>query len=164
MHAAPASLWALSGHSVLYRLYDCHRAVLPTTATRKALQDLRYFCVLVRDTAGRILLRRRPDGDRSSVLPTGLWELPHVEWPAENALPPLAMLQHVLGGTLRLSGEQHRRRHSIMDWRIQLVLQEAQLETVLQLAAAEWQWFSPASARQAAQASATRKLLDAAGV
>jgi A/G-specific adenine glycosylase len=136
-----------------------HYPVLPA---RKMPRDRRYFFVLLRDKTGRLLLRQRPEGDRSSLLPSGLWELPHAEWPLAEASPPLAVLQQILGCELLLVGEPYRRRHSILDWRLELIVQGAQALQPLTLPDHTWRWWLPARATQAAQASATRKLLDVA--
>lgn len=133
----------------------------PVMPKRTARKDRRYFFLLIRDPAGCVLLRRRPQDDRSSLLPAGLWELPHVEWPASCAQPPLHRLQHLLGSVLTLVGETQSRRHSIMDWRVHLVIQEASPEKLPPLPEELWRWFPPPLATEAAQASATRKLLQA---
>ncbi len=134
----------------------------PVMPARKTLQERRYFFVLLRDQTGRVLLRQRPQGDRSSLLPSGLWELPHADWPLTEESPPMAALQQLLGCELRLLGASSRCRHSIMDWRVDLIVQGAQPVQPVQLLEPVWRWWLPASVRQAAQASATRKLLDAA--
>lgn len=134
----------------------------PVMPARKTAQERRYFFVLLRDQTGHVLLRQRPPGDHSSLLPSGLWELPHAEWPLAETAPPLAALQQLLGCDLLLVGAAYRRRHSIMDWRVQLIVQHARALQPLNLQDPPWRWWSSASATHAAQASATRKLLDVA--
>jgi A/G-specific adenine glycosylase len=134
----------------------------PQMPARKMRQERRYFCVFVRNAAGHVLLSCRPEEDRTSLLPAGLWEFPHVEWPPGCQQPPLVELQEQIGGMLTLVGNRAIRRHSIMDWRVQLVLQEACPAESLPSYGDNWRWFTPGESRAVAQSSATRKLLEVA--
>ena len=133
---------------------------LPRLPPRKTPRLARYAAALVRDGRGRVLLVRRPEGDRTSLLPAALWELPHVKagrgWPA-------GALEALLGAACKATGKTHTRRHSIMDWSITLCAREVRCEKAPR-PALEHAWFTPARARSAAQSSATTKLLQAAGL
>jgi A/G-specific adenine glycosylase len=104
---------------------------------------------LLVERAGRILLRRRPDGGRMA----GLWELPTREVGSQLLFPAR------LPAGLRAGAELARLRHTITHHRIELVLRRGRL-------AAEprgpgWRWIAPARSRELALTGMTRKALRA---
>jgi A/G-specific adenine glycosylase len=116
----------------------------PHMPARKPRRAVRYRAFAVLDDQGRVLMLRRPEADRQSLLPAGLWELPHGEAAPDWLLPePNA------------AGEV---RHAIMDNNLQVTVHRAKANGD---PPAEAQWFKPEAARKAAIASITRKLLEA---
>ncbi|MCC7508245.1 MAG: A/G-specific adenine glycosylase [Planctomycetes bacterium] len=124
----------------------------PAPARRKKKQRLRYLVLAVRDGAGRVLMRRRNEGDNTSVLPAGLWELPHAAW-ADDQPPPTVS---ALGGRIEAVGQPVTVRHSIMEFDVQLAVQAAVV-----VGSVRGRWFTERAAENAAIASATRKALAA---
>ncbi|MBK8208328.1 MAG: A/G-specific adenine glycosylase [Planctomycetes bacterium] len=122
----------------------------PATALRKKKQRLRYLVLAVGDGAGRVLMQRRDQGDNSSVLPAGLWELPHAAWGEDQPQPRVG----ALSGNVEIVGEPVIVRHSIMDFDVQLAVQAAVV-----VGKVRGKWFTPQAAENAAIASATRKAL-----
>ena len=124
----------------------------PALVACKRKQRLRYLVLAVRDGAGRVLMQRRDEDDNSSLLPAGLWELPHAPW-AEDQPPPLSQ---VCGQTGRIEtmGEPVTVRHGIMHYDVQLAVQAAVVA-----GKARGKWFTLRAAEKAAIASATRKAL-----
>jgi A/G-specific adenine glycosylase len=121
--------------------------VLPARARPKQ-KRLRF--IAPRDEAGRVLLVRRPEGDTSSLLPAGLWELPQQEAAAE-----------ALGVSIR--GRPVTCSHSIMNYRLQLTARNAAPQGNIE-ETTDSKWHTAKQAQQAAMSSATRKLLEALGV
>lgn len=108
----------------------------PRTAGAARARSKTLVFTAHRDNAGRVWLVRRQGGSPPSLLPDGLWELPHTEGPAQA------------GGI----------KHAIMNWRLSLVLRQTKHRPP------RWPhgdsgWFTPKQAALQAQASATRKLL-----
>jgi A/G-specific adenine glycosylase len=131
----------------------------PPRKMRATPRRKRYLFAAVQDNRGRVLLVRRADGDRSSLLPGGLWELPHRDWNGPKA-SALDAVTEQLALKVEAAGKPSRRTHSIMNYRLELVVQPCHTAGDLP-ATGNCRWFTPAQARDAAIASATRKLLDA---
>ena len=127
---------------------------LPILPTRAKAKRKRYLFVALLDNTGRILMVKRKQGDRTSLLPSGMWELPHTEW-NKSKLRVLQQIEAAHNLTLSARGKPATRAHAIMDYRLTLAVQKCEGD-----AASSGKWFTPAAARQAAIASATRKLLD----
>ncbi len=122
-------------------------------ATPKAAKRLaRYLLVAVQDRRGRVLLMRRPEQDRTTPLPAGLWEFPHAEWNGNG--PPTGKLRALIG-PYRPVGEPKSVRHNIMNIDLELCVQRAEMKA----AAKAGSWFTPKDAQSAAISSATRKAL-----
>lgn len=130
--------------------------VLPLRAKAKAR---RYLFLALGDDAGRVLLVRRAPGDRQSLLPGGMWELPHLEWKACKR-KPVAALAESLGAGITTTGRPVTRAHAIMNYKLSLVVQAVRPQAGIQ-ETPDRRWFMPAQAENAAIASATRKLLEA---
>ncbi|MCA8912642.1 MAG: A/G-specific adenine glycosylase [Planctomycetes bacterium] len=130
--------------------------VLPKRARAKAR---RYLFAAITDEAGRLLLVRRPEGDKGSLLPGGMWELPHVEW-AGSKEEAVGRLAENLGGEIATMGKPLARNHAIMNFKLTLNVQRCRARQALN-PLAEHRWLPPAAAENAAIASATRKLLRA---
>lgn len=120
--------------------------VLPARA-KPTQRRLRF--IAPRDENGRVLLVRRPEGDGSSLLPAGLWELPQLE-----EADKLGMVKR---------GKPVTRSHSIMNYRLQLAARNAAPQGTIE-ETTNRKWHTAEQARQAAMSSATRKLLEALGV
>lgn len=118
----------------------------PAPAPRREKRSVRYLLLVLRDAKGRVLLRKRPQGDKSSLLPGGLWELPHAEWPQGAPTPEIP------ADNLRLTGKAVQVTHSIMDCNVTLHVQPA-------TGGAAGRWFTMQQAQAAAISSATRKAL-----
>jgi A/G-specific adenine glycosylase len=131
----------------------------PAQKTRAKPRRKRYLFAALRDDRGRVLLVRRMDGDRSSLLPGGLWELPHRDWigARESALGALA---EQLASNLKADGRASRRSHNIMNYTLDLTVQPCRVGGEVPTSK-DRRWFTRAEAQQAAMASATRKLLEA---
>lgn len=127
-----------------------HYPVLPARAKPK---PKRYLFAAVRDDAGRVLLVKRGRDDRSSLLPVGMWELPHAEWKG-SMQKAWSMIETAHGLEVSITGKPASCRHAIMDYRLTLAVQPCTG------VAANGTWFTLNEARNAAIASATRKLLD----
>jgi A/G-specific adenine glycosylase len=117
----------------------------PVLPPRKSPTAVRYNAYAVRDARGRVLMRRRPEDDRSSLLPAGLWELPHADEGAAQR-----------GVTAADSAPLGSVRHAIMEYSLTLTLLPGNLHGRKPAGA---RWFEPAEADTAAISSATRKLL-----
>lgn len=131
---------------------------LPRRAPRAPRRDLRLWFVGLVDSNGKVLLVRRRLARSDSPLPCGLWELPHLPWPADQP-PPLAAMRKLLGLRFDLHPDLFTTRHSIMDMDIALTLQTGTLVGSARFAPG---WSRRCAARQAlsvAQSSATTKLL-----
>ncbi len=124
----------------------------PAPRPRKVKQRVRYLLLAVRDKAGRVLLTRREQHDRSSLLPPGMWELPHAPWVTRQ--PPIDNLRAAVG-RFEMAGNPAQARHNIMEYDITLAVQPA----VRAGKALAGRWFTPSQAASAAMASATRKAL-----
>lgn len=118
----------------------------PAKPPQKLKRDMRYFVLRLEDAKGRVLMRQRPQDDNSSLLPAGLWELPHAEWPPDAPPPQLEASEW------QAAGEAIEVSHSIMDYRVTLHVQPAK-------GRAEGHWFTMEEAENAAISSATRKTL-----
>lgn len=132
----------------------------PKSARRAAPQDVRLWFAALFDGKGRVWMVRREPGGRQSLLPDGLWELPHADWPRDTTAP-MAAIGKLIACTLAANGPLFTRKHSIMRWRVELAAQQ-----VAALRPPAWphgpaRWFTPKAALAAAQASATTKLLRA---
>jgi A/G-specific adenine glycosylase len=125
----------------------------PAPKARARVREQHYLFAAVRDVRNRVLLVRREENDNTSLLPGGLWELPHT--PHSNGA--LGELSQVLGIELKAAGAPGTRRHSVMNFRLQLTVQPCTAEGTPD----QGKWFTPGQASDAAIASATRKLLDA---
>ena len=134
----------------------------PTMKARVNPRRKRYLFAALRDDRGRVLLVRRATDDRASLLPGGLWELPHgnLKGAKKAALKSLAQ-QWAL--SLVADGGSSKRSHSIMNFKLDLVVQPCRPGADVPTTA-DCRWFTLTSARNAAIASATRKLLDAVDV
>lgn len=131
----------------------------PAMPRRGKPKDIRYFAVCVSDDDGRVLLIRRNEASRESLLPAGLWELPHVEWRGKR--PPLAALRRILGTPIKTNGQSATRKHTIMDYKLAMHVKRATIQCQVDPPQAEARWFTPKQAMQAAQSAATNKLLEA---
>jgi adenine-specific DNA glycosylase len=105
---------------------------------------VRYRAFAVLDRQGRVLMLRRAEADRQSLLPAGLWELPHGESATDWLDPEPAAVGEV--------------RHAIMDNNLRVTVHMAKANGK---PPPDAQWFKPEDARTAAIASITRKLLEA---
>ncbi|MCB9933010.1 MAG: A/G-specific adenine glycosylase [Planctomycetes bacterium] len=121
----------------------------PVLPARASTKTRRYRFIAARDEAGRVLLVRRQEGDSSSLLPAGLWELPQQE------------AAEALGAVSR--GRLVTRTHSIMNYRLQLSARNATPQGNIEETTSR-KWHTAQQAKQAAMSSATRKLLQALGV
>jgi A/G-specific adenine glycosylase len=128
----------------------------PVLPARKAAVQRRYLFALVRDADGRVLLSRREAGDASSLLPGGLWELPHTEQ-KRGSRQAWAAIQGALGATLTPTGKPVTRAHAIMRYKLELVAQPCTGDVPVRN---DVRWFTLEAACKAAIASATRKLLE----
>jgi A/G-specific adenine glycosylase len=128
-------------------------AEFPARKQRPQARETHYLFAAVRDARKRVLLVRRPEDDNTSLLPGGLWELPHVPHDGQA----LRALSSALGAELTAAGAAATRRHSIMRYRLNLTLQPCTTAGT----PVQGKWFTAGQAREAAIASATRKLLDA---
>jgi len=132
----------------------------PNIAKRAIKRDVRLWFAALTDRRGRVFLVRRQDNSRQSLLPDGLWELPHETWPMDEPAP-LAAVGKLLHCKLNLAAEVVTRKHSIMDWRVTLVVQAMTADSTVRWLHGESGWFTYKAAAQLAQASATSKLLTA---
>jgi A/G-specific adenine glycosylase len=121
----------------------------PAAAATKRKTVVRYLMLAASDGNGRILLRRRNQTDRTSLLPAGLWELPHAKLRGAHE-----HLRTVAEYTV--CGRRKTVRHSIMDFSVHLVVQPA---IATGEPRATCRWFTHVEAQQAAISSATRKAL-----
>lgn len=110
-------------------------ASFPRATKRAASKVMRYVAWLARDKQGRVLLVRR-NATHDSLLPVGLWELPH------------AASDEDLEVTLR---------HTIMNWRIELCVR-AGLPPMIQ---GDRRWFETTELENLPMASITKKVLTA---
>jgi A/G-specific adenine glycosylase len=124
----------------------------PVLPARAKTREKRYRFVALRDGKQRILLVRRREGDSTSLLPGGLWELPHAE-PSG-----LSALADQVGVPVRHTGKTLTRRHSIMNYRLTLELRSGLSDSPVNQTPNR-RWFTLEQAGKAAIASATRKLL-----
>ncbi|MCA8914288.1 MAG: A/G-specific adenine glycosylase [Planctomycetes bacterium] len=126
----------------------------PVLPGRAAKHDRKYRFVALRDADARVLMVRRAEGDDSSLLPAGMWELPHTD-----ATDPDGRLAGI-GVPVRIAEDLLTRRHTIMNYRLTLELltgaPAARVRT-----SANRRWFTLEEAEAAAISSATRKLLRA---
>jgi A/G-specific adenine glycosylase len=127
------------------------QASYPAAKPNARKRSVRYLLVAVRDAKGRVLLTRRDETDRSSLLPGGLWELPHAFW--DGGSPHFQV--RALIGAYQQNGKLVAVRHSIMDYDVHLMVQPALLEQRPR----QGRWFTPEQAEAAAISSATRKAL-----
>jgi len=118
----------------------------PVLPPRPARKPVRYAVYAVTDDQGRILLRRRDKSDRESLLPAGMWELPHGQWPGPPP-PGVTVIDQTPAGEIT---------HAIMDYKVTLTLLRSELTTNPE---SNTRWFNTKEATKAAIASATRKLL-----
>ncbi len=135
---------------------------LPVRRSKTPARAVRYAALILRDDRGRLLLRRRAASQaRQSLLPHGLWEPPHLNWPEGQDSPPLDKLARSAGVKIKSSGNAVHVRHNIMNWKIELVGYPARLvgPSRMKAFAGNWNWFLPEDAAKAAASSATRKLL-----
>jgi len=126
----------------------------PVLPGRAAKRNRKYRFVALRDADARVLMVRRAEGDDSSLLPAGMWELPHTD-----AADPDGRLAGI-GVPVRIAEDLLTRRHTIMNYRLTLELltgtPAARVRTT-----ANRRWFTQDEAEAAAISSATRKLLRA---
>ncbi|CAG0933273.1 Adenine DNA glycosylase [Planctomycetaceae bacterium] len=111
---------------------------LPRAAKRAPLKIRRYIAWLAHDKRGRVLLVKRGPGEES-LLPDGLWELPHKE---------------VTGDTPRTAHPVVRQ--TIMNWRVEL---EVHTGKPPERSRCESRWFSEFDLPSLPMASITRKAL-----
>jgi A/G-specific adenine glycosylase len=124
----------------------------PAAKNAPAKKRVRYLLVAARDKGGRILLTRRDEHDRATLLPAGLWELPHAPW--NGGTRPFGEIRTQMGD-FTLCGKSATIRHSITDHDVHLCVQPATLVGT----SAAGRWFTMKQALDAAIASATRKAL-----
>lgn len=130
---------------------------LPKRAARKSARDVQYLAVAATDPDGRILLVRRAEDDNSSLLPGGLWELPHAARITDDrALAVQIARKHGMKLSPRTI-DAGKVKHSIMDARITITLTAAGVQRAK--AGRSQRWFTLVQAESAAASSATRKLL-----
>ncbi len=130
---------------------------LPRLAARKPARDVQYLAVAATDPGGYILMVRRPEDDNSSLLPGGLWELPHAARTTDDvALAGKIARQHGVR-LAQATANAGKVRHSIMDARVTITLTAAGVKRTK--VNTSQRWFTPAEAEAAAASSATRKLL-----
>lgn len=129
----------------------------PVLPRRARLKDRRYLFVAVRDAPGRVLMVKRDADDKTSLLPNGLWELPHVEW--TNGRAPMAKLRKLAGVEFQPAGKPVAARHTIMNYRLTLEARPATLNGQAR-EGVDARWCSPDTASRLPIASATRKLLE----
>lgn len=118
------------------------QSTLPRSRKRAALKTRRYVAWLARDRQGRVLLVKRGPGEES-LLPDGLWELPHRSGEVN----------------LRASAVPHVIRQTIMNWKVELEVHAGKPPRSIQ---GEGRWFSKAELAALPMASITRKALRAA--
>lgn len=145
----------LAGHCAALQLGLVETIPMRGAATRARRK--RLLCLALRDGARRVWLVRREDGRPASVLPDGLWELPHADWP-DDAPFPADLLQ--LGCKVLPTGRSLQRTHAVMDWRLTLCVLPARAAGRPKWSYGPSGWFSPEQALQLPLASATRKLLE----
>jgi A/G-specific adenine glycosylase len=131
----------------------------PRRKSATAPRRKRYLFAALHDDRGRILLVRRTRNESASLLPGGLWELPHRDWTGPKAAT-LDALAEQLALKFDADGPASRRSHSIMNYRLELTVQPCRVGGDVPTAQ-DRRWFTRAGAQRAAIASATRKLLDA---
>ncbi|RKZ11924.1 A/G-specific adenine glycosylase [bacterium] len=135
------------------------QADYPRRPARKAAVDVVSFVAIARDSAGRMLFRRRPDGGHNARL----WELPSTALlPHEVAGEPsaeLAVLAGELGRKWLVHGPLVSVRHSITHHRIRAVAHA--VEDRAPGAAEDLAWLAPQEARERGLTAATAKLLAA---
>ncbi|MBZ0136022.1 MAG: A/G-specific adenine glycosylase [Planctomycetes bacterium] len=130
-------------------------ALLPIRPARPGMKTRRYLFAAVRDADDRVLMVRREQNDRGSLLPAGMWELPHTEW---RGTKPDAWrsIEQAHGLQLRPCARVTNRKHTIMGYRLTLAVQPCAGDAV---ETANRRWFTTQEASNGAIASATRKLL-----
>ena len=112
---------------------------LPRAAKRAPLKTRRYIAWLARDKRGRVLLVRRGPG-QESLLPDGLWELPHQSYGhTQTELSPLRVV-----------------RQTIMNWKVELEVHAGKPPVSNRC---ESRWFSEFELPSLPMASITRKAL-----
>lgn len=130
---------------------------LPKRAKRKPAKDVQYLAIAATDSGGRILLVRRAENDNSSLLPGGLWELPHAARTGDDlALAGQIARLHGMKPA-QLFATAGKVKHSIMDARVTITLAAANVQRTK--VNRSQRWFTAQQAGIAASSSATRKLL-----
>lgn len=147
----------VSTHCKAYVHGDVER--FPKLPARAASKARRYLFAAIFDEQGRVLLQRRRTTDKQSLLPGGMWELPHAEW-KKNKSDAIQAITSSLNTSLQATGTSAQRSHAIMNYKLTLVVQSCVAEGTIKLNS-ERRWFQPQQAEKAAIASATRKLLAA---
>ncbi|MCC6574084.1 MAG: A/G-specific adenine glycosylase [Planctomycetes bacterium] len=129
---------------------------LPVRRKAAASKAIRYAALILCDARGRVLLTRR-EKSGESLLPHGLWEFPHVVWPARK-VSPLRELSAIAGVSITAVSEAAPVRHAIMNYRVELVALAAKTSGRVTKTRPPQQWFKPAELASLPMASATRKL------
>jgi A/G-specific adenine glycosylase len=145
----------LAGHCAAVQLGLV--GTIPTRVAATLARHKRLLCLALRDDARRVWLVRREGGHPASLLPDGLWELPHADWP-DDAASPANLLE--LGCKVLPIGKALERTHAIMDWRLTLCVLPAQAAGKPTWSHGPSGWFTPEQALRLPLASATRKLLE----
>ena len=147
----------VNGHCKAFELDQVDR--YPKLPTRTLSKKRKYLFAAVFDDHGRILMTRRPAKDRQSLLPGGMWELPHTEC-EQSKHQSIRDIAERLGTTLQTAGASRQRSHTIMNYRLTLVVQKCVADGAIR-PDLDHRWLEPQQAENAAIASATRKLLQA---
>lgn len=134
-------------------------AEFPLSAPRSRSREVHLLFVALGREDGALWLVRRSGGKPSSLLPDGLWELPHVEWPGGDSRQAVHAMEDSLSCGLRAAGAAAVCRHSIMNTRLTLTVQRALATGSPRWPHGQSRWFSPEGALKAPIAAATRKLL-----
>lgn len=146
-HSCPVRRWCKALKAGKVGRYP----VLPVRAKPKRK---RYLFAALLDESNRVLMVKRQPKDRTSLLPAGMWELPHAEWNGSKQAA-LWAIESAHGIQVLPQGKPVVRDHSIMEYRLQLAVQACSGT------ARTGSWFTVDRALDSAIASATRKLLKA---
>lgn len=105
---------------------------IPAMAKKMVYEDALEAAVVVRDPRGRILLRRRSEGERWA----GMWDFPRGvlatgaaarEPHSLSASKIIALVKEQTGAKIKITGERLRLRHGVTRFRIELVCFDAML-------------------------------------
>ena len=130
----------------------------PRRPVRKPTVDVLSFVAVVRDSSGRMLFRRRPEGGHNA----GLWELPSTAFMVPDAVPDPVVELRALGLELDRDWEVHGAlasvKHSITHHRISAVA-HAVVDPVLE-ATDPLAWLDSVAAGKRGLTAATNRILE----